>query len=179
MKKLLSAITLLALLSIDHATAQLPNIDRTCTNCDRRYLDSLNVYDRRPIRVNQAGFRPQDNKYAYVADTKVRKFPVVETWRNLEHIPSHPFGFVAPSSRSALRSTSSAIRQQPELRRFTKLTLRRFRQQASTSLLLEKTPRPHSMFILLSITPFLKTRSSSLASSAAAIQIPSSTGLAT
>ncbi|MCQ2105274.1 MAG: glycoside hydrolase family 9 protein [Fibrobacter sp.] len=46
----------------------LPNIDRTCHDCDRRYLDSINVYARRNIRVNQVGFRPQDQKYAYVAD---------------------------------------------------------------------------------------------------------------
>ena len=78
MKKLISAISLLALFCIDQAVAQLPNIDRTCTNCDRRYLDSLNVYNRRPIRVNQAGFRPQDNKYAYVADTKETTFKVID-----------------------------------------------------------------------------------------------------
>ena len=82
MKKLISAISLLALFCIDNAAAavreSLPNIDRTCTNCSRRYLDSLNVYDRRPIRLNQAGFRPQDYKYAYVADTKEKTFKVID-----------------------------------------------------------------------------------------------------
>ena len=82
MKKLISIISLLTLLSIDQAIAAnretLPNIDRTCTDCDRRYLDSMNVYNRRPIRVNQAGFRPQDNKYAYVADTKETTFKVID-----------------------------------------------------------------------------------------------------
>ena len=63
---------------MDHAAAQLPNIDRTCTNCNRRYLDSLNVYNRRPIRLNQSGFRPQDYKYAYVADTKEKTFKVID-----------------------------------------------------------------------------------------------------
>ena len=78
MKKLISAISLLTLLCIDHAAAELPNIDRTCTNCSRRYLDSLNVHDRRPIRLNQSGFRPQDYKYAYVADTKETTFKVID-----------------------------------------------------------------------------------------------------
>ena len=61
------------------AVAALPVIDRTCTTCERRYLDSLNVYNRRPIRVNQAGFRPQDYKYAYVADIPAgTKFSVID-----------------------------------------------------------------------------------------------------
>ena len=117
MKKLLSAITLLALLSIDHATAQLPNIDRTCTNCDRRYLDSLNVYDRRPIRVNQAGFRPQDNKYAYVADTKETTFKVIDAntgkevpgGGNLEKLGTYP----KPSIwvRGAFKSIGASLYQ--------------------------------------------------------------------
>lgn len=60
-------------------THDLPDIDRTCKDCDRRYLDSLNVYARRAIRVNQAGFRPQDQKYAYVADKPVgTKFSIVD-----------------------------------------------------------------------------------------------------
>ena len=82
MKKLFGIISLLALFCIDMAEAvereTLPNIDRTCTDCDRRYLDSMNVYNRRPIRVNQAGFRPQDNKYAYVADAKEMTFKVID-----------------------------------------------------------------------------------------------------
>lgn len=53
------------------SASDLPNLDRTCHDCDRRYLDSINVYARRNIRVNQAGFRPQDQKYAYVADKPV------------------------------------------------------------------------------------------------------------
>ena len=82
MNKLISIISLLALLCIDQVAAagreSLPNIDRTCTSCSRRYLDSLNVYDRRPIRINQSGFRPQDYKYAYVADPKERTFKVID-----------------------------------------------------------------------------------------------------
>ena len=82
MKKLISIAFLIALSFLDLSVAaeleKLPNIDRTCTNCDRRYLDSLNVYNRRPIRVNQVGFRPQDNKYAYVADTKESTFKVID-----------------------------------------------------------------------------------------------------
>jgi len=79
MKKLLSAISLLALLCMDFSIAgELPNIDRTCKTCSRRYLDSLNAYNRRPIRINQSGFRPQDYKYAYVADTKEKTFKVID-----------------------------------------------------------------------------------------------------
>ena len=82
MNKLISIISLLALLCIDQVAAagreSLPNIDRTCTSCSRRYLDSLNVYDRRPIRINQSGFRPQDYKYAYVADPKEKTFKVID-----------------------------------------------------------------------------------------------------
>ena len=82
MKKLISVISLLALFCVDQVVAaeraSLPNIDRTCTDCSRRYLDSLNVYDRRPIRINQSGFRPQDYKYAYVADPKERTFKVID-----------------------------------------------------------------------------------------------------
>ena len=81
MKKLLFlAIFLGAFCSeIFGAVTALPDIDRTCTTCERRYLDSLNVYNRRPIRLNQAGFRPQDYKYAYVADIPVgTKFSVID-----------------------------------------------------------------------------------------------------
>jgi len=78
MKKLFSIAFLLSLFCIEDAAAQLPNIDRTCTTCSRRYLDSLNVYNRRPIRINQSGFRPQDYKYAYVADTKEKTFKVID-----------------------------------------------------------------------------------------------------
>lgn len=63
----------------------LPNIDRTCHDCERRYLDSLNAFDRRPIRVNQLGFRPQDYKYAYVADIPAgTKFSVIDKNSGLE-----------------------------------------------------------------------------------------------
>ena len=102
MKKLLSIISLLTLFCIDHAAAieaaELPKIDRTCIDCDRRYLDSINVYHRRPIRVNQVGFRPQDNKYAYVADTKETTFKVIDAntgkevpgGGNLEKLGTYP-----------------------------------------------------------------------------------------
>lgn len=59
-------------------TFALPTLDRTCQNCSRRYLDSLNAYNRRPIRLNQSGFRPQDYKYAYVADPAVQTFKVID-----------------------------------------------------------------------------------------------------
>lgn len=78
MKRLLSIVSLLSMFCMDYAEAELPNIDRTCTTCSRRYLDSLNVYNRRPIRMNQSGFRPQDYKYAYVADPKEMTFKVID-----------------------------------------------------------------------------------------------------
>ena len=78
MKKIFYFAFLLSLFCIEDAAAQLPNIDRTCSTCSRRYLDSLNVFDRRPIRINQSGFRPQDYKYAYVADTKEKTFKVID-----------------------------------------------------------------------------------------------------
>ena len=78
LKKLLLASFVLGELFCVQAMAQLPAIDRTDRVHDRRYLDSLNVYKRRPIRVNQAGFRPQDNKYAYVADATDMTFKVID-----------------------------------------------------------------------------------------------------
>ncbi|WP_295681700.1 glycoside hydrolase family 9 protein [uncultured Fibrobacter sp.] len=80
MKHLFAIAFLLCLFVSQTISAEaLPNIDRTCKNCERRYLDSLNVYNRRPIRLNQAGFRPQDYKYAYVADFPVgTKFSVID-----------------------------------------------------------------------------------------------------
>jgi len=78
MKKAIFASILLGLFFAEYATAQLPAIDRTDKVSDRRYLDSLNVYKRRVIRVNQTGFRPQDNKYAYVADPTASVFKVID-----------------------------------------------------------------------------------------------------
>jgi hypothetical protein len=70
--------TLAAGLSFAASADYIPNIDRTCSNCSRRYLDSLNVYARPAIRVNQVGFRPADaHKYAFVADTKATTFDVI------------------------------------------------------------------------------------------------------
>ena len=68
--KILLKIVLLLLLTMDIAMAgDFPNIDRTDKVHSRPYLDSINVFHRRPIRVNQVGFRPQDmHKYAYAAD---------------------------------------------------------------------------------------------------------------
>jgi hypothetical protein len=77
LKKILMASFVLGEVLCVNAMAQLPEIDRTDKVHERRYLDSLNVYNRRPIRVNQAGFRPQDNKYAYVADPTDMTFKVV------------------------------------------------------------------------------------------------------
>ena len=78
MKKSILAAVLFGLFLTDQALADLPVIDRTDKVHERRYLDSLNVYNRRPIRINQSGFRPQDYKYAYVADPKEMTFKVID-----------------------------------------------------------------------------------------------------
>ena len=79
MKKVIKAVLLLMFFAVDFAVAsELPNLDRTDKVHSRRYLDSLNAFARRPIRINQSGFRPQDYKYAYVADPKVTKFQVID-----------------------------------------------------------------------------------------------------
>lgn len=79
MKKVLKAVLLLMFFAVDFAVAsELPNLDRTDKVHSRRYLDSLNAFARRPIRINQSGFRPQDYKYAYVADPKATKFQVID-----------------------------------------------------------------------------------------------------
>ena len=78
-KILLAAFVLGDILAVDFAMADaLPDIDRTDKVHSRKYLDSINVFHRRPIRVNQAGFRPQDYKYAYVADPSDTKFKVID-----------------------------------------------------------------------------------------------------
>lgn len=77
MKKTFFSLFILCLAIISEA-ANLPVIDRTDKVHSRRYLDSLNVYNRRPIRINQSGFRPQDYKYAYVADPTVMTFKVID-----------------------------------------------------------------------------------------------------
>ncbi len=78
MKRVFGILSLLGLMFAGEAFAQLPNLDRTDKVHERRYLDSMNVYNRRPIRLNQSGFRPQDYKYAYVADAKDTKFYVID-----------------------------------------------------------------------------------------------------
>lgn len=84
MKKSIFAMVLLGLFLTDYASAALPVIDRTDKTHSRRYLDSLNAYARRPIRINQSGFRPQDYKYAYVADPDVNTFKVIDANTGLE-----------------------------------------------------------------------------------------------
>lgn len=77
-KKLVGILLFLGMAASSVIAADLPNLDRTDKVHDRRYQDSVNVYGRRSIRLNQSGFRPQDYKYAYVADPKATKFSVVD-----------------------------------------------------------------------------------------------------
>ncbi len=79
MRSILKIALLLGLCAVDFAVADgLPDLDRTDKVHSRRYLDSLNAFARRPIRLNQSGFRPSDYKYAYVADPKDSKFSVID-----------------------------------------------------------------------------------------------------
>ena len=86
LKKLLLATFVLGEMLCVDAMAQLPVLDRTDKVHSRRYLDSLNVNNRRPIRLNQSGFRPQDYKYAYVADPSPANmtFQVIDASTNTE-----------------------------------------------------------------------------------------------
>jgi hypothetical protein len=68
---------LLLLLGVTELWASDYSLDNTCKSCTRREMDSLNVHQRRPIRVNQAGFRPVDNKRALVADPVEKLFKVI------------------------------------------------------------------------------------------------------
>ena len=78
MRLFFKVVLFLGLAFANFAVADLPDIDRTDKVHDRRYLDSINVNHRRPIRVNQVGFRPKDTKYAYVADPSDTKFKVID-----------------------------------------------------------------------------------------------------
>lgn len=78
MKKILRLALLFIVFAAEFAVADFPSIDRTDKVHSRRYLDSINVYNRRAIRVNQVGFRPQDPKYAYVADPTESTFKIVD-----------------------------------------------------------------------------------------------------
>ena len=84
LKRLLAVLFILGDALCVNAMDQLPVIDRTDKVHERRYLDSLNVYNRRPIRLNQSGFRPQDYKYAYVADPTNMTFKVIDANTNTE-----------------------------------------------------------------------------------------------
>ena len=84
LKRLLAVLFILGDALCVNAMEQLPVIDRTDKVHERRYLDSLNVYNRRPIRLNQSGFRPQDYKYAYVADPTNMTFKVIDANTNTE-----------------------------------------------------------------------------------------------
>ena len=79
MKNVLKTVLLLVFFAVDFALADaLPDIDRTDKVHSRRYLDSMNVYNRRVIRVNQSGYRPDHYKYAYVADPGDTKFKLID-----------------------------------------------------------------------------------------------------
>ena len=60
------------------------SIDNTCKGCSRRYNDSINVYGRRAIRVNQVGYRPQDPKSAFVANPVGTTFRVINVETGVE-----------------------------------------------------------------------------------------------
>ena len=82
MKKLISAILLLSLFCVEQSLAankhSLPDLDRTCKTCTRLHNDSVNVFNRRVIRLNQSGYKPEHYKYAYVADPTEKTFKVID-----------------------------------------------------------------------------------------------------
>ena len=188
MKRLLSIVSLLAMFCMDYAEAELPNIDRTCTNCSRRYLDSLNVYNRRPIRMNQSGFRPQDYKYAYVADPKEMTFKVIDANSGKEVPGGGNLSLIKKGATkpniwiNGAKAFMSLVNRTPSAQKkktCTEPILLRFRQRANTSLSWARTLRPHSMCTLPSTIPSSKTPCSSSGFSAAVIQIRTSTSPAT
>jgi hypothetical protein len=79
---------------------QAYSIDNTCNTCSRRELDSLNVFHRRAIRINQVGYRPQDmRKIAFVANPSVSTYSVINAQSGaevlsgaLEYIQDAPAG---------------------------------------------------------------------------------------
>ena len=136
MKKLISAIFLLSLFCIEHSLAanthSLPNLDRTCKTCTRIHNDSVNVFNRRAIRLNQSGFKPNHYKYAYVADPTETTFKVIDA------------------------NSGKEVRREPKLS--TALISQRFQQRVNTSSLWVKIPRQHSISAPIFTTPFLKNR---------------------
>ncbi len=63
------------------ALAQTPDysIDQTCIACSRRTNDSINVFHRRKIRVNQVGYLPEESKkFAMVASLDTSGFHVID-----------------------------------------------------------------------------------------------------
>lgn len=78
MKKIF--VFLIWFLLLPESILAIPSIDNTCSTCDRRYLDSMNVFNRRPIRVNQVGYKADatHNKHAFAADYPAgTKFKVI------------------------------------------------------------------------------------------------------
>lgn len=62
------------------ASAQEIRIDNTCGNCSRRMNDSINALHRRAIRVDQAGYVPdQPRKIAYLAGYGDGSFGVIDS----------------------------------------------------------------------------------------------------
>jgi hypothetical protein len=80
-KRLISAANLLfVLVAITSAQSAEINIDHTCINCSRKVNDSINAFHRRPIRVNQVGYLPEEvKKIAFVAAADSDTFRVLDT----------------------------------------------------------------------------------------------------
>ncbi|MEO7778687.1 MAG: cellulase N-terminal Ig-like domain-containing protein, partial [Fibrobacteria bacterium] len=66
------------LISISAPRGAVSEIDRTCTTCPPRVNDSLNVFHRRPIRVNQVGYLPdKTRKIGFVAAAAGGEYHIV------------------------------------------------------------------------------------------------------
>jgi len=100
-----SALVLLFVFLSTKAWASDYSLDNTCKNCSRREMDSLNVFKRRPIRVNQAGFRPQDTKKALVANAKLTTWKLLDIESGKEAMSGSLTKLGAPESGSMEPST--------------------------------------------------------------------------
>jgi hypothetical protein len=67
-------ILILTGIALGSGNAELLDYDRDCAGCSLREQDSLHVYHRRMVRVNQAGYVPDEIKKAWVMNPAQSEF---------------------------------------------------------------------------------------------------------
>lgn len=80
-----SVLFFCALFLIQNSAAQNSriNIENSCATCSRKENDSINVYHRRAIRINQAGYLPNERKKsAFVASSSGGEFSIIDSDAN-------------------------------------------------------------------------------------------------